>query len=179
MDEQSDSAASQSEDENYDHGHKKINPAEVNVAKQLLLEKIASFKMINENKCAHGKSSSNESRMESLNKIQTLYDNIGNKTSLDEFMIRSTKISWLTFKKDVQHWGLCDKKEEYWNKNSRSRERGADKIRALRHVEFRRSRSRSSGRSIDSFEHILATAFKFFTLLLYKGLISNNNMLAL
>ena len=43
MDEQSDSAASQIEDENYDNNHnknhKKIEPAEVNVAKQLLLEK--------------------------------------------------------------------------------------------------------------------------------------------
>ena len=72
MDEQSNSAASQSEDENYDDGHsknhKKIEPAEVNMAKQVLMEKIATFKMIHENKCADGKSLSNESR-----KIQTLY----------------------------------------------------------------------------------------------------------
>ena len=83
MDEQSDSAASQNEDENHDNSHnenhKKLDPAVVNVAKQLLLEKVATFKMIHENKCADGESSSNESRMESLNEIQTLYDKIGHK----------------------------------------------------------------------------------------------------
>ena len=49
------------------------------------------FAMIHENKCADGRSSSNESRMESLKEIQTLYDKIGCKTSLDEHMIRPTK----------------------------------------------------------------------------------------
>ena len=44
--------------------------------------------MIHENKCADGKSSSNKSRMKSLNEIQTLYDKIGYKTSLHECMIR-------------------------------------------------------------------------------------------
>ena len=61
---------------------------EVNVAKQLLKEKMSIFKMMHEIKCAGGKSSSNESRMESLNEIQTLYDKIGYKTSLHECMIR-------------------------------------------------------------------------------------------
>ena len=40
-----------------------MDPEEVNVAKQSLLEKIAIFKMIHENKCADGKSFSNETRM--------------------------------------------------------------------------------------------------------------------
>ena len=98
MDEHSDSAASQSEDGNYDNGHnenhKKIEPEEVNVTKQLLLEKIALLKMMHENKCAEGKSSSNDSRIKSSNEIQTLYDKIGYKTSLDQCMIRSTKTRW-------------------------------------------------------------------------------------
>ena len=68
MNEQSDSAASQSEVENHDNSqnenHKKIDPAKVNETKQLLLEQIAIFKMIRENKCADGKAMSNDTRME-------------------------------------------------------------------------------------------------------------------
>ena len=83
MDEHSDSAANQSEDEDHDHNHdknhKKINPAEIKRAKQLLLEKITTFEMIHENKCPDGKSSSNKTRMESLNEIQTLFENCGCK----------------------------------------------------------------------------------------------------
>ena len=158
MDEQSESAASQSKDENHDNSHnknhKKIEAAEVNIAKQLLMEKIAMFKMIHANKCADCKSSSKESRIENLNKIQTLYDKIGYKTSLDQYMIRSTKIRWLTCKEDVEHWKLWDKKQEHLNRNGRSREREADNIKALRHVEFRRSRSRSRERSIDNFRDV-------------------------
>ena len=52
MNEQSDSAASQNEDENYDNSHnenhKEIEPADVNISKQILLEKIAIFKMMQE-----------------------------------------------------------------------------------------------------------------------------------
>ena len=107
--------------------------------------------MKHEKKGAHTKSSSNESRTKSLKKIQTLYDKIGYKTPLDDYMIRSTKIRWLTCKEDMELWELWDKKEECLNNNRRSREREANKIRALRHVEFRRSRSRSRRRSIDNF----------------------------
>ena len=39
----------------------------------------------------------------------------------------------------MEYWQLCDKKEEYLNRNSRSREREADKIAALRHDGSRRS----------------------------------------
>ena len=87
INEQSNSAASQSEDKNYDssqnENHEKIDPAEVNNAKQLLLEKMTIFKLTHENECADGKASSNETRMESSNEIQTLFDKIGHKTSLD------------------------------------------------------------------------------------------------
>ena len=92
--------------------------------------------------------------MKSLNEIQTLQDEIGCKTSLDEYMIRSTKIRWLTYNEDVEHWESWDEKKEYLNENSRSRKRKADKIRALRHAEFPRSRSTSRGRSIDNFRDI-------------------------
>ena len=61
-------------------------------------------------------------------------------------MIRSTKIRWLTYKEDMEHLQSWDKKEEYLNRNSRSRVREA--------VEFRRSRSRSRGISIDNFGDI-------------------------
>ena len=69
-------------------------------------------------------------------------------------MIRSTKVRWLTYEEDMEHWESWDKKKEYLNRTSRSREREADKIRALEHVEFRRCRSRSRGRSIDNVRHI-------------------------
>ena len=58
--------------------------------------------MMHENKCAVGKTLSNESRIKSLNEIQTLYDEVGCKTSLNQHMIRSTKIRWLTYK-DMEH----------------------------------------------------------------------------
>ena len=37
---------------------------------------------------------------------------IGYQTSLDEYVIRSTKIRCLTFKEATEHWELWDKKEE-------------------------------------------------------------------
>ena len=58
---------------------------------------------MHDDKCAECKSSSNESKMESLNKIQTLYDKTGYKTSLDECMIRSKTIRWLTHEEDMEH----------------------------------------------------------------------------
>ena len=86
MDEQSDSV-SQSEDEDYDKGHnknhKEIDPEEIKMAKQLLLEKIKTFKMIHEKKCPDGMTLSHETRMKSLNEIQTLFENCAYKTSLD------------------------------------------------------------------------------------------------
>ena len=74
----------------------------VNASKQLLLEKIATFKMIHENKCENGKSSSNKTRIKSLTEIQTLYDKIGHKTSLEEYLIRSTKGRWLNYEEDTE-----------------------------------------------------------------------------
>ena len=65
-------------------------------------------------------------------------------------MIISTKLKWLTHEEDMECWNVRAKKEEYLNRNSRSKEREADKIRALRHVEFQRSRVRS----IDNFTDI-------------------------
>ena len=95
--------------------------------------------------------------MVSQTEIQTLYDKIGFKTTLDEYMIRSTKFRWLTCREDMKHWELWDKKEEHLKKNSRSREREADKISGLRHVDFRRSPSRSRGRGIDNFQRCTET----------------------
>ena len=59
--------------------------------------------MIHENKCEDGKSSLGETRIKSLNKIQTLRDKIGHKISLVQHMIRSTKIRWLTYQENVEH----------------------------------------------------------------------------
>ena len=64
--------------------------------------------------------------------IQTLYDKIGHKTPLDQCMIRSTNVGWLTYIEDMEYWELWDKKEECLNETSRSKEREADKIRAIR-----------------------------------------------
>ena len=59
--------------------------------------------MIHKNKCADGKQSSGETRIKSLNEIQTLCDEIGHKTSLDQTMIRSTKIRLLTYKEAMEY----------------------------------------------------------------------------
>ena len=68
------------------------------------------FKRIHENECEDSKTSSNKTRIKRLNEIQTLYDKIGRKISLDEFMIRSTKPRWLTDEEDMEYWKLWDKK---------------------------------------------------------------------
>ena len=94
--------------------------------------------MILENKCDNDETMSSKRRIKSLNKIETLYDKIGHETSLHQHMIRSTKVRWLTYEDDINYCELWDKKEEYLNRNSRSTEKKADKIRALRHGEFRR-----------------------------------------
>ena len=59
------------------------------------------------------------------------YDKIAHKTSLDQYLIRSTKIKRFTSKEVMELWDVRDEKEEYLNGNSRSREREADKIKAL------------------------------------------------
>ena len=97
-----------------------MDPAEVHMAKQLLLEKIAIFKIKHENKCTDGKSSSNETRMENLNEIQTLLDEIGCQTSLEQHMVNimfticCSNDVWhpITCKEVLDHWELWDKKEE-------------------------------------------------------------------
>ena len=63
-------------------------------------------------------------------------------------MIRRTKIRWLIYEEDMESWDLCDEEEDHLNRNSRSREREADNIKALRHDEFSRFSSRSRGRSM-------------------------------
>ena len=40
----------------------------------------------------------------------TLFDQIGYKTSLEQYMIRSKKIRWLTYNEDMKYWDLWDKK---------------------------------------------------------------------
>ena len=68
--------------------------------------------MIHENKCADGKSVTGETRIKSSSFIQTLHDKIRHKTSLKKYMIRATKIRWLTYKEDLEHCELWDKKKE-------------------------------------------------------------------
>ena len=71
---------------------------------------MTTFKMILENKCEDGKTSSRKTRVKSLNEIQTLFDEIGREASVDECMIRSAKVRWLTCKEDMEHWKLSDEK---------------------------------------------------------------------
>ena len=46
------------------------------------------------------------------------------------------------YEEDVEYWELWDENEEYLHRNTVSREKEADKIRALKRSEFHRSRSR-------------------------------------
>ena len=95
MDEQSDSAASQCEDEHYDNSHDDSWgnwTSGCKYVQTIISGKIAIFKVIHANKCADDESLSNESRIECLNAIHTLYDKVGYKTSLDQYMTSSTKI---------------------------------------------------------------------------------------
>ena len=64
---------SQSEDENYNNNHYKnrtgIDSSSINTSKQLLLKKKAIFKMVLENKCEDGKTSSRKTRFKSSNEM--------------------------------------------------------------------------------------------------------------
>ena len=81
IEEQSDPAVSQSKDKNYNVNLNKnrtgIKLSNINASKKLLLEKIAMCKTLHESKCEDAKTSSSESRIKSLNKIQTLHDKVG------------------------------------------------------------------------------------------------------
>ena len=81
----------------------------------IIVGKIAIFRVIQENKCEDGETSSSGTKIKSLTEIQTLYDETGQETSLVECMIRSTKVRWLTCKEDVKYWELWDEKEEFIN----------------------------------------------------------------
>ena len=65
--EQSNSAVSQSEDDDCDDNHNKkrteIDSSNLNASKQLLLDEIAIFKMTHENKCEDGKALSSKTRI--------------------------------------------------------------------------------------------------------------------
>ena len=91
---------SQSDDDGYDKNHNEKNASiesmDKNISKQLLLGKIAIFKMKPDKKCEFGKAMTSEATMESLNAIQTSLDEIGHETSLEYYMIRSTKVKWLS-----------------------------------------------------------------------------------
>ena len=103
--------------------------------------------MIYENKCDDRKATSRHARMESFKEIVTLNDQSGHEASLENYMIRSTKVRWLTYKEDMEFWELWDEREEIMDRHSRSRAREVDKNSALAHGGNYRYRSRSSGRS--------------------------------
>ena len=46
---------------------------------------------------------SRDRRMECFKEIETLYDQSGHKTSLENYIIRSTKVRWLTYEEDVEY----------------------------------------------------------------------------
>ena len=77
-------------------------------------------------------------------------------------MIRSTKVSKLKCKEDLEHCELWDEKEEFINGHSRSREREADKIKSVRHGDVRRYRlrSRRSCRSNDNLKDMSSDGSK-------------------
>ena len=87
-----DSHLGQNDDEDRYRNHNRKNSEEVLVqetARQLLLEKIAIFKLIHEKKCDDGKAISRDTRMECFKEIETLYKQSGHKASLDDWINKS------------------------------------------------------------------------------------------
>ena len=84
--------------------------------------------MIYENECEDGKASSSKTRIIGLNVFQTSCDGINHETSLDEYMLRSPKFRWLTCKEGMERWKSWDKKQEFINRRSKSRERAEMKL---------------------------------------------------
>ena len=123
------------------------DPQRKSKLKQRIQEKIELFRMIHENKCDDGKEITAESRKESLDEIQTLYDELGEKISLEVYMVRVLR--WITYREDMRYWKTWDKKEEFIRRNSRSRNRDMDRRRRNRNKDDDNSRSRSRSRSRD------------------------------
>ena len=92
--------------EDYDRNHNKKNiemeTAKMNKIKQLLSARVAVFGLIHENKCECGKAITSKVRMDSFDEIATLCEQTGNKTELDENMIRSTKVRWLSYRQVME-----------------------------------------------------------------------------
>ena len=72
-----------------------------------------------------------ETRMKSLNEMQTLCDETGHETSLEEYMIRSAKVRWSIKREDLECWSFWDEKEEFMDGPGSSRARQTDKIKSL------------------------------------------------
>ena len=82
-----------------------MESTDANTSIQIVLEKIAIYKMIHEIKREDAKAITSEARMEGLNEIQTLHDEIGNSSSFKDHMIISTKVRWLTYE---EPWRGCE-----------------------------------------------------------------------
>ena len=115
INEKSDSAMSQTDGDNHENDHTKkagtIESTDINASKQSLLRKISIFKMIHENKREDGKALTSETRIKTLNEIQTLSDEMGHKTSLEDYMIGSIKVRRLTYRRQGILETMGEKKE--------------------------------------------------------------------
>ena len=143
-DSRSDISSNKTDDDDLDVTEKDKDGMNDEVDKQHVLEKITIFRMIHENKCEDGKDISARTRLESLNEIKALYDNLGLPMALEVYMVRIVR--WISYRKDLKYWELWDKKEEFLRKNSRSKERERDRIRSRDRRSVRNDRSRSRSR---------------------------------
>ena len=123
--------------------------------KQEFLDKLTIFKMIHEKECEDGKDVSKESRINDLNELKALYDNLNYDISFAEFVIRSSLVRWVTYREDMRYWNLWDKKEELMKKHRRSKERERDRRRSLDRRMNDRDKSRSRSRSRSRMRDIL------------------------
>ena len=114
-------------------------------SKQQVQEMIEMFRMIHENKCDDGKKITAASRKQTLEEIQTLYDELDEQLSLEVYMVRVLR--WKTYREDIKYWKIWDKKEEFIRRNSRNKNRNMD--RKNRDEDDNNSRSRSRSRSRD------------------------------
>ena len=104
---------------------------------------IEMFRMIHEDKCDDGKKITAASRKQTLEEIQTLYDELDEQLSLEVYMVRVLR--WKTYREDIKYWNIWDRKEEFIRRNSRNKDRRMD--RRNRDENDARSRSRDRGRN--------------------------------
>ena len=113
------------------------------------LESLCIFRMMHENGHHDGERLSGKQRKNYIDKLKESYKTLGSSLEFKDYIIRSTRVRWTSFEKDMKYWELYDKKEDYLKRITRKQDDDDKDDRNIRRKVRRRSRSRSRSRSRD------------------------------